>query len=452
MTFGVWHNGTTDLPLKETDEGIVIPDASLAEMNRDRQRIAVDRIEHGVLADEHGFDRLTFTEHHFVISGFEHSPNPLMSQMAVAARTDRIKLRQMANIVSWHDPLQLAEQTALLDIVSDGRVEVGIGRGYMPREAETFGQYWGGTVQDQEKNRASFEEKVEILHTAWTEDLFSHSGEFHSIPPSYTKWHHPQDEAYLSDEVTEYDVEDAIEWRGDSIADTDVDADDPNLVIEGDSTLTGLSVLPKPLQEPHPQVWEPVGSDRSIEFAAERGINPYLAGSRPPSLITQTIEQYYEATEEAGWPDRRPEFDGEPFEKPWDDARQRGFTIYVPVFNTNVGSEDTFERWKLGIKAFWQYIGFFGQAGGLAAISDSDDHPLEILRNLSTELLVEKDLYFAGDADAIIDRLATIMEAIDADVPCFDIIFEMPGVTAEEADRQLEAFGNRVIPYFEEST
>jgi hypothetical protein len=46
MNFGVWHNGNTNLPLKETDEGIVIPDASLAEMHEDRRRVAVERIEH----------------------------------------------------------------------------------------------------------------------------------------------------------------------------------------------------------------------------------------------------------------------------------------------------------------------------------------------------------------------------------------------------------------------
>jgi alkanesulfonate monooxygenase SsuD/methylene tetrahydromethanopterin reductase-like flavin-dependent oxidoreductase (luciferase family) len=60
----------------------------------------------------------------------------------------------MANILPWHDPIRLAEQVALLDIISDGWTEVGIGRGYQPREAAILGQYWSGTMQDEEKNRA----------------------------------------------------------------------------------------------------------------------------------------------------------------------------------------------------------------------------------------------------------------------------------------------------------
>ena len=62
-----------------------------------------------------------------------------MVQMAVAAHTKRIRLGQAANIIVWHHPVRLAEQIALLDVISGGRVECGIGRGYQPRENETLG-------------------------------------------------------------------------------------------------------------------------------------------------------------------------------------------------------------------------------------------------------------------------------------------------------------------------
>lgn len=448
MNFGVWHNGSTNIPVVENEDGIMIPDASLAEMHADRQLVARDRIEHGVLADKRGFDRLTFTEHHFIITGAEFSPNPLMSQMAVAARTEAIKLRQVANIITWHDPIRLAEQTALLDVVSDGRTEIGIGRGYQPREAEVLGQYWGGSVDYEEQNRASFEEKVQILTKAWTDDVISHHGEFHRIPPSYTRWHHPQERAYLASDVTEYNVDDMIDWDDEAVDETSLSTGVPDLVSAGTSTLEAIAVFPQPIQDPHPQLWQPVFSPRSIEYAARNGINPYLPGTRKPSLIADIVNAYYDAAEDAGWPDRRPEHDGESFTRPWDEDRQRGFTIYVPVFNTDVGSADALERWKNGIKAYWQFIGWFGAAGGLPR--DEDEHPLTVLREMTPDLLVDAELYVAGDADHITDRLAHISESLDADDIAFDIAFEGIGLTGDETNTQLEAFADRVIPYMEE--
>lgn len=447
MRFGIWHNGTTNVPMKETDEGLVVPDATVRELHEDRQRIINERIRHGVLAERRGFERLTFTEHHFVLTGIELSPNPLQSQTAIAARTDEIKLRQVANILSWHDPLRLAEATAMLDVISEGRTEIGIGRGYQGRENETLGQYWGGTIQDDEKNRASFEEKFKILRDAWTEDVLEHHGQFHQIPPTWTRWHHPQERAYLADDASEHDVETYIDWREGSVTGTDLDPGYPNVVTEGDSTLRAISVFPQPIQEPHPQLWEPVGSPRSIEFAARNGINPYLAGARDPTDIDRIVDLYYDAAEEAGWPDRRPEYDGEPFERPWDESRQRGFSIYVPVFNTEIADEETYERWLRGIKGYWQYLGFFGFAGGLPDVDDR--HPIKHLRELDPEVFVDRDLYVAGDADDIVDRLAYIAETLDADDLAFDIAFESVGLTGEEADEQLEAFAERVMPYFE---
>lgn len=449
MEFGIFHNGVTNLPFKEAENGLLIPDASFEEMNKDRQQVTKDQIRHAVLAEKHGFDRVSFTEHHFVITGAEYSPNPLLAQIAVAAQTDRIKLRQMANIIQWHDPVRLAEQTAMLDVVSDGRLEVGIGRGYQPREAELFGQYWGGGVQDQEQNRASFKEKLEILIAAWTEDLVSYSGEFHQVPPSYTKHHHPQEHAYLADDVSEYDVEDMLEWKPESVAETELPEFRPNAVSAGESTLKSVAVYPKPVQNPYPQLWQPLNSPRSIKFAAERGINPYLPGARDPARVRRFADDYYEAVEAAGWPDRRAEFDGEPFDRVWDEERERGLTIYVPVFNTEVGSAETFERWKKGIIAYWQYIGWFGAAGGLP--NPDGVHPISLLRSLEPELFLDRDLYVAGDAEKIIDRLETIIDELDAVGISFDVSFENVGITGEEADEQLRAFGEEVIPYFKDT-
>src|SRR5207342_2479860 len=131
----------------------------------------------GILAEKLGIQSFWLTEHHFQPEGAEMSPNPLFTQMAIAAQTRRIRLGQCANIVVWHHPVRIAEQIAQLDVISGGRVECGMGRGYQPRENETLGRPYGSTIQDQERNRKSFEEAVAIILKCWTEPSFAHRGE-----------------------------------------------------------------------------------------------------------------------------------------------------------------------------------------------------------------------------------------------------------------------------------
>src|SRR5207244_967055 len=192
LEVGLFHNGATDLPLRRLDTGMVIPTGTLADMHASNQRVVQAQVRQGALAEQLGFDYFFMTEHHFQPEGAEFSPNPLLTETAIAANTKRIRLGQAANILTWWHPIRIAVQAALLDVVSGGRLEFGIGRGYQPRETETFGRNYGATIQDQERNRSAFEEAYEIILKAWTEPSFSHHGENFSIPPRYTKWHHAQ--------------------------------------------------------------------------------------------------------------------------------------------------------------------------------------------------------------------------------------------------------------------
>ncbi|MFB6170489.1 MAG: LLM class flavin-dependent oxidoreductase [Haloarculaceae archaeon] len=438
VTIGVFHNGGTNLRLKRDEAGNVVADGSLEEMHRSMQQVTRDRIRHGVLADEHGFDRFIATEHHFHIAGSEFSPNPMQSLTAIAAQTEDIRLAQVANILAWHDPVRLAEQTSELDIVSDGRVEVGIGRGYQPRENETLGQYWGGTIQDEEKNRQSFVEKFDIMRKAWTEELFSYSGQFHEVPPRYTRWHHEQDRAYLDDEVTDQSVEDAMDWADAENADLD------NPVLEGGTTLKRIGVFPQPVQKPYPPVWEPVTSRRSVKFAAENGINGYMT-TGTADVVTSIVDMYYDFLERADWPDRRPEYDGEPFAYGWDEERQRGVSLRRFAFNTDIVDKETFEQWKLGVEHRWDFYGPFGFAG---AITIGDEHPSEV--DLTAETLIERDVALVGSSEEIAEQIVQTKADLGFEGFSIDVSFEVPGLTGEEADAQLETFGEEVMPLVRE--
>ena len=145
IEFSCLHNGGTDLPITPSaeDPNVTFPVADMDAVHRSFQRVAVQQVEQAVLAEELGFHYYWLTEHHFQPEGAEFSPNPLQTGTAIAMRTSKIRIGQMANIVHRHHPLRLAEQAGLLDVLSGGRLEFGVGRGGGTRETEPFGQVYG---------------------------------------------------------------------------------------------------------------------------------------------------------------------------------------------------------------------------------------------------------------------------------------------------------------------
>src|SRR5271168_2318752 len=251
IEIGVFHNGASDLPVVRTPSGVCVNDGNLAEVHESSQRTLVSQVRQGILADKLGFNYFFMTEHHFQPEGAEFSPNPLLAETAIAARTRQIRLGQAANIISG------------------GRLEFGIGRGYQPREAEVFGWPFA-TIQDQERNRAYYQEAYEIIVKAWTQPSFSHHGQFFTIPPVFTRWNHQQTIAYFESGKAGRKLEEVLS----------IGSPDPyggaNPVMQSSTVLKELQVFPQPIQRPHPQMWEPLTTERSIKWAAERGLNGYF--------------------------------------------------------------------------------------------------------------------------------------------------------------------------------
>jgi alkanesulfonate monooxygenase SsuD/methylene tetrahydromethanopterin reductase-like flavin-dependent oxidoreductase (luciferase family) len=120
-------------------------------------------------SEELGFDEVWFTEHHFIDYGLSVDPATLAS--AAASRTQRVRIGLAAAILPFHHPLRLAEQMALVDIISEGRLDVGVGRGNRPAE-------FAGYRVPQQESRERFDETVEVMQRAWTEERFSYHGRF----------------------------------------------------------------------------------------------------------------------------------------------------------------------------------------------------------------------------------------------------------------------------------
>ena len=129
-------------------------------------------IEQSVLADQLGFDHIWFTEHHFLEDGYLPAFQPLAG--AIAARTKQIRISNDIALLPLYHPIRLAEELAVLDQISNGRMEFGIGMGYVPKEFDAFGVPL--------RNRVSMtDEAIEILRLAWGEEPFSFRGKRYDL-------------------------------------------------------------------------------------------------------------------------------------------------------------------------------------------------------------------------------------------------------------------------------
>ena len=193
-------------------------------------------IEYVVEADRLGFAQLFMVEHHFTGQGQVSASMTVLAYLA--ARTRNIRLGTAVVVVPWHNPVLIAEQVATLDLLTGGRVDFGVGKGY--RKAE-----FDGFCIPMAEATERFDEAMEIIRKAWTtEGRFSHHGK---------RWH--------------YD----------------------NIVVE-----------PEPLQRPHPPLWLAAGSHESIRRAAREGYNLLLDQLAQVDQIIQRISIFREECQRVG--------------------------------------------------------------------------------------------------------------------------------------------------------
>ena len=201
------------------------------------------------LMDGLGFHTLWMAEHHFQREGYECIPNIILLGTHLAAHTKTLKFGCAFNIVPMWHPLRLAEDYAMADILTDGRIVFGVGRGYHSREVETF----GAPVIDNDANRAYFEEQMEVLFKAFNEESFSHRGEHFTIPSE-------------------------VEYRG--------------------YDLKEVTLVPRPKNLPV-EMWQPIVSGRTIDFIARNRING-VVGLTGETLVKGIFEQYRDANAKHG--------------------------------------------------------------------------------------------------------------------------------------------------------
>ncbi len=142
------------------------------ELDRTVSRLYDEMLEQAQAAEELGFESFWIAEHHFHQYGVV--PRPAVWLAAAAARTRRIGLGAAVVVLPFDHPLRIAEDFAMVDQISGGRLMLGVGSGYLSHEFEGFG------IRPEEK-RARFDEALEIIRAAWSGERFSHNGTYYDI-------------------------------------------------------------------------------------------------------------------------------------------------------------------------------------------------------------------------------------------------------------------------------
>jgi alkanesulfonate monooxygenase SsuD/methylene tetrahydromethanopterin reductase-like flavin-dependent oxidoreductase (luciferase family) len=219
MKFGLFGGARTEIGAQVSDS-----------------RIYTDYIDYICEAEALGYHSVFLVEHHF--TGFGQISATLSFLTYLAAKTSRIRLGTAVLVLPWHNPALLAEQAATLDLLSNGRLDLGVGKGYR------WGEFHGFSMPMEEAGER-YEECLAFLRRAWTTPgRFSHHGKH---------WHYE------------------------------------DIVVE-----------PAPVQKPHPPLWIGAFSGNSVRRAAEDGFNLLLGQAGSPDLVAENIGIYRRAVEAQG--------------------------------------------------------------------------------------------------------------------------------------------------------
>ncbi len=339
-------------------------------------------VEWARTADTLGYDTMWLTEHHFQFEGYEVLPNLIMFGQHLAMQTKNLRLGQMFNVVpQWH-PLRLAEDFALADIITGGRMEFGVGRGTVPREAWSLGTVVASgdnamSAEHDKKNRAIFEESMEVIKRAWTNERFSYRGNEFVFPP------------------------DEIPDRGSYVDD--------------------LTLIPRPTRKV--DIYQPVTSPETLEYVPRAGHKAVYWLQNTDSQ-KQKWDHYAQIREEMGTP-----------VGPGEDR--------TLVLNIHIGRtyEDALKRGRPGHDEFCRFLSPYGRFNSYRN-PDGSKVPFDFCPTLEDS--IQQKIQAVGSIDDVVDIVGFWKDLLDLKNLC--IFFDYPGISQGEMNEQLHLFAEEVLP------
>jgi alkanesulfonate monooxygenase SsuD/methylene tetrahydromethanopterin reductase-like flavin-dependent oxidoreductase (luciferase family) len=319
---------------------------------------AIDQVR---LADDLGFDYVVAAEHHFSSYGF--LPNPLMLISTLAQHTKRVRFSTAVVVLPLRNPIQIAEEIAMLDHLTNGRLEVGFGTGYQEYEFQRF-------QQSLEENRLKFEECLDIIGSALSKAPFSHEGHYYQIPET--------------------------------------------------------TILPRPLQQPHPPFWRATTSIESMSSAIGKGLKVITGGTAGSTdRILESWHSFQQALRLSGktWPQ---EF-----------IVQRG--VYVSDSEEDARAQLPHAVWHTR------------SARGLRTNTLQVDAG-KARTDLTPPLAIEDDpenLYqdwLFGTPEMVSDKIAHLIQ--NTGVTYLNCTFSLGQIPHKKVLKSMEMFANKVMPHF----
>ena len=378
------------------------------EMQRpvvDDHLVVQETLEQCVLADEVGFDSLWFVEHHF-LTGFSGSPCPDLIYAALSQRTERIRLGLGVVILPYHHPVRIAERVAMLDHLSEGRVEFGTGRS-APYELMGMGI-------DPRNSREMWNESLTMIPKIWESDWFSWEGQFWNVP--------------------------------------------------------SRQVLPKPYQKPHPPIWVAAHQPATYDIAAEKGIGVLAFGGTVPGELQPYIQAYKEKSRDAKpvgsavntqWATATMGICQENNREGRELASQSCQVFFAPDKPYVQGQKDIYkhllQQWGGVPDHLWRNFSRYVDLDDpeqktlenlerIVDLSGGDMH--SIWKSLDADTLCDRAVIIAGDPDSCIQALKK-HEAAGVDE--LMIMMQTETIPHEKVMKSIELFGKYVIPEFRKS-
>ena len=355
------------------------------------------------LADHVGFDALWFVEHHF-LTGFSGSPCPEVLFGALSQRTKNIRIGFGVSILPNHHPVRIAERVAMVDQLTDGRVEFGTGR------SNAYEQL--GLGIDPRETRDRWDEAITMLPQIWQSDEFSWEGKFWNVPPR--------------------------------------------------------RVLPKVFQKPHPPMYLACTQTDSFSLAAEKGIGVLSAASFAVDILTNHVKAYRDTVKNAKpvgafvndfWGSEVNAFCGKDDQEAKELCTQSMKTFYgpdKPYIKGRIGAyEELLKAWG-GVPEHLKVD--FGRW-----LRDSDDAHREqavkagvsfdsgpssaqaVIAQLDADTLSDRGVIIAGNPESCINTLKRYDELGVDEVM---MIMQTETIPHERVMESIELFGKEVIPAF----
>jgi alkanesulfonate monooxygenase SsuD/methylene tetrahydromethanopterin reductase-like flavin-dependent oxidoreductase (luciferase family) len=351
------------------------------------------------VCDRAGFETFWLPEHHFSVWGRELLGNPLMMAADIAARTQRIRVGLAAAIITFWHPLRLAEDLALLDQLSGGRLEIGVGRGNYGLEASNLNP--AADPNNRAANVKVFLETLEVLRKALSEERFAHRGDLFAFP--------------------------APGFRADK-AHT---VKDSNYVDPATGELIRLTTYPRPKQRPMPPLWQVVSEDyESIRYCARNNMGIIMW--RPTVKETRRrLRAYKEA---------------------WEAAAGHAMVTAprAALVRDTFVAENATEARRIAGKAAMDALNFANWRGARIFLDPDEslaaDDEARLGKELTFDFVDERALLF-GSPDEVLAKLITLHEQTGISQVIFKSCW--PGLPHEHTLRSMQLLTQEVLPRLE---